>query len=92
MAGTHVSRCVASDHGSRDTRTDPAVTAASLAAEAAFLDERLSLLREAIAAVDARMDEVSTRLRRLRRPTPGGQAPSGGEDDTGLDHSATDRL
>ena len=87
--GTHVSRCVASDHCSRDTRTDPAVATASLAAEAALLEERLSLLREAIAAVDARIDAVSTRLRRLRHPTPGppdGQAPS-----AGLNHSATDR-
>jgi hypothetical protein len=94
MAGTHVSRCAASDHCSRDARTDPAVTTASLAAEAALLEERLSLLREAIDAVDARIHAVSTRLRRLQPPVPGppeGQAPSGGGVDAGLDRSATGR-
>ncbi|RPF30473.1 hypothetical protein EDD92_0248 [Streptomyces sp. TLI_185] len=94
MAGTHVSRCVASDHWARDARTDPAVATASLAAEAALLEERLSVLREAIDAVDARINAVSTRLRRLRRPVPGppdGQVPAGGGGDAGLDHSVTGR-
>lgn len=61
---------------STDRQTDPATTTASLAAEAALLEGRLSLLREAIDTVDARIDAVSETLRRLQRPMTG---PTGGE-------------
>ncbi|MEU9336576.1 hypothetical protein AB0D49_25980 [Streptomyces sp. NPDC048290] len=47
---------------STDRQTDPVAVSASLAAEAALLEGRLSLLREAIEAVDARIDAVSEAL------------------------------
>lgn len=61
---------------STDRQTDPAAATASLAAEAALLEGRLSLLREAIDSVDARIDAVSETLRRLQRPATG---PTDGE-------------
>ncbi|MFJ8357235.1 hypothetical protein [Streptomyces sp. NPDC093984] len=79
---------------STDRQTDPAVATASLAAEAALLEGRLSLLREAIDAVDARIDAVSATLKRLRGSAAGpadGEARSGEGSDTGLDRSTTDR-
>ncbi|MDQ0790628.1 hypothetical protein QFZ63_001347 [Streptomyces sp. B3I7] len=71
---------------STDRQTDPAAATASLAAEAALLEGRLSLLREAINSVDARIDAVSETLRRLRRPVTGptdGAAPEGQESGAG---------
>ncbi|MEV5840368.1 hypothetical protein AB0M32_00195 [Streptomyces sp. NPDC051985] len=56
---------------STDRRTDPAAVTASLAAEAALLEGRMSVLREAIDSVDARIDAVSETLRRLRHPMTG---------------------
>ncbi|WP_432074582.1 hypothetical protein [Streptomyces wuyuanensis] len=44
----------------------PAVDALLLAAEAALLEGRLRMLREALDTVDARMEAVSDSLRRLR--------------------------
>ncbi|MFE0450107.1 hypothetical protein ACFW2D_02185 [Streptomyces sp. NPDC058914] len=73
--------------GSTDRQTDPAVAAASLAAEAVLLEGRLSLLREAIDTVDARIDAVSETLRRLRQSVgepADGEAP-GEASDTGLE-------
>ncbi|MGW4088130.1 hypothetical protein ACWEGS_34500 [Streptomyces sp. NPDC004822] len=64
---------------STDRQTDPAAVTASLAAEAALLEGRMSLLREAIHSVDARIDALSETLRRLRCPATGptdGEAPS----------------
>ncbi|MEU9355585.1 hypothetical protein AB0D65_32450 [Streptomyces griseoloalbus] len=79
---------------STDRQTDPAAATASLAAEAALLEGRLSLLREAIDSVDARIDAVSETLRRLRRPVTGptdGEAPEGQESGAGLDRSKRGR-
>ncbi|WP_406260494.1 hypothetical protein [Streptomyces nigra] len=56
---------------STDRQTDPAAVTASLAAEAALLEGRLSQLREAIHSVDARIDALSETLRRLQRPATG---------------------
>ncbi|MFI9542609.1 hypothetical protein ACIHAR_01250 [Streptomyces sp. NPDC052016] len=73
--------------GSTDRQTDPAAATASLAAEAVLLEGRLSLLREAIDTVDARIEAVSEALRRLQRSVgepAGGEAP-GEASDTGLD-------
>ncbi|MFH8702872.1 hypothetical protein [Streptomyces rubrogriseus] len=61
---------------STDRQIDPAAATTSLAAEAALLEGRLSLLREAIDSVDARIDAVSETLRRLQRPATG---PTDGE-------------
>lgn len=74
---------------STDRRNEAAATTASLAAEAALLQGRLSLLREAIDTVDARIDAVSETLRRLQRTAVG---PADGEaSGTGPDHPAPDR-
>ncbi|WP_333747742.1 hypothetical protein [Streptomyces sp. IBSBF 2394] len=77
---------------STDRQTDPA--AASLAAEAALLEGRLSLLREAIDSVDARIDAVSETLRRLQRPATEGKTPEAAEErksGTGPDRSQRGR-
>ncbi|MFJ8792458.1 hypothetical protein [Streptomyces sp. NPDC102462] len=79
---------------STDRQTEPAAVTASLATEAALLEGRLSLLREAIDTVDARIDAVSETLRRLQRSVAGpadGEPRSGEGDGSGLDHSATYR-
>ncbi|GGS99605.1 hypothetical protein [Streptomyces chromofuscus] len=79
---------------STDRRTDPAAAVASLAAEAALLEGRLSLLREAIDTVDARIDAVSKALRQLQHSVAvpaDGKARSDEASDTGLDHSTTRR-
>jgi hypothetical protein len=79
---------------STDRQTDPAAAIASLATEAALLEARLRLLREAIDTVDARIDAVSETLRKLRHSVTGpadGEARSGEASDTGLDHSTTCR-
>jgi hypothetical protein len=73
--------------GSTDRQTDPAAATASLAAEAARLEGRLSLLREAIDTVDARIEAVSEAIRRLQQSVvepADGKAP-GEASDTGLD-------
>lgn len=79
---------------STDRQTDPVAVTTSLAAEAALLEGRLSLFREAIETVDARIDAVSETLRRLQRsaagPT-GSAAPAGRESGIGLDHSTAGR-
>ncbi|MEU6707823.1 hypothetical protein [Streptomyces wuyuanensis] len=49
-----------------DQPPDPAASAVLLATEAALLEGRLRLLREALDTVDARMEAVSDTLRRLR--------------------------
>ena len=62
--------------------SDPAAAAAALAAEAALLEGRLSVLREAIETVDARIHAVSETLRRLRLSAAGSsdnEAPAGRE-------------
>ncbi|MFC8420387.1 hypothetical protein ACFUN7_05755 [Streptomyces sp. NPDC057236] len=46
---------------------DPVAAGVTLAAEAAVLEARLCVLREALGAVDARIEAVSDALRRLRR-------------------------
>ncbi|MGW7622826.1 hypothetical protein ACWGLG_44890 [Streptomyces antimycoticus] len=56
---------------STDRQTDPTAVSASLAAEAALLEGRLILLREAIDTVDARIDAVSEALRRLQHSVAG---------------------
>jgi hypothetical protein len=79
---------------STDRQTDPAAATASLAAEAALLEGRLRMLREAIDTVDARIDAVSETLKMLRCTVTGpadGVARSGKASDTGLDHSTTGR-
>lgn len=77
-----------------DRQADPAAATASLAAEAALLEGRLRLLREAIDTVDARIDAVSEALRHLHhsvaRPADGQKHP-GETDGTRLDRSRTDR-
>ncbi|TXS41790.1 hypothetical protein [Streptomyces sp. OR43] len=70
---------------STDRQTDPAATIASLAAEAALLQGRLIVLREAIDTVDARIDTVSKTLGRLLRPPTG---PTRGADNPGRTKSA----
>ncbi|MGW4549011.1 hypothetical protein ACWEN4_21965 [Streptomyces violaceorubidus] len=74
---------------STDRQTDPAAATASLAAEAALLEGRLTLLREAIDSVDARIDAVSETLRRLQRPVSGptDEAPERQDGGAGLDRS-----
>ncbi|MFF6815610.1 hypothetical protein ACFZAG_37940 [Streptomyces sp. NPDC012403] len=79
---------------STDRQTDPVAVTTSLAAEAALLEGRLSLLREAIETVDARIDAVSETLRRLHRSAAGptdSAAPAGRESGIGLDHSTKGR-
>jgi hypothetical protein len=49
-----------------DGHSDPAATGVSLAAEAALLEGRLRMLREAIDTVDARIATISDALRQLR--------------------------
>ncbi|MFD8565512.1 hypothetical protein [Streptomyces sp. NPDC059639] len=76
-------------HRSTDRRTDVMATTVSLAAEAALLEGRLSLLREAIDTVDARIDAVSESLRRLQRPAP--RPAGGGAGGNGPDRSTPSR-
>ncbi|GHA54551.1 MULTISPECIES: hypothetical protein [Streptomyces] len=75
---------------STDRQADPAAATASLAAEAALLEGRLRLLREAIDTVDARIDVVSEALRQLQHavalPAEGRKHP-GETDGARLDHS-----
>ncbi|MFI6876152.1 hypothetical protein ACIBL6_22255 [Streptomyces sp. NPDC050400] len=52
-------------------RTDTAAVTVSLAAEAAVLEGRLSVLREAIDEVDAQIRAVSEKIRRLPRSVAG---------------------
>ncbi|MEU9317240.1 hypothetical protein [Streptomyces sp. NPDC048295] len=66
-----------------DRPTDPAAVTVSLAAEAAVLEGRLGVLREAIDEVDARISAVSERIRRL----PGSVA-AGGEGETAADEGS----
>ncbi|MGX1254662.1 hypothetical protein RKD48_007173 [Streptomyces ambofaciens] len=54
----------------------------------------MSLLREAIESVDARIDAVSETLRRLQRPATGptdGETPEERASDTGPDRSQRGR-
>ncbi|MFJ3671164.1 hypothetical protein ACIPSE_32355 [Streptomyces sp. NPDC090106] len=70
---------------SADCRTDPAAVTVSLAAEAAVLEGRLGVLREAIHEVDAQIHAVSERIGRLLRPGAGpgqGEAADEGDDST----------
>ncbi|MGW2458014.1 hypothetical protein ACWC4J_18775 [Streptomyces sp. NPDC001356] len=80
---------------STDRQADPAAATASLAAEAALLEGRLRLLREAIDTVDARIDTVSEALRQLQhsvaQPADGRKHPGGETDGTRLDHSRSGR-
>lgn len=50
-----------------DLYSDPAAVSVSLSAETALLEARLRMLREAITAVDTRIDAVSESLRRMQR-------------------------
>ncbi|MDI5911738.1 MULTISPECIES: hypothetical protein [Streptomyces] len=75
-----------------DRQANPAAATASLAAEAALLEGRLSQLREAIHTVDSRIESISETLRRLRHTASGaddGAHRSGDTDDAGPGHSAT---
>ncbi|MFG2944836.1 hypothetical protein [Streptomyces adustus] len=79
---------------STDRQTDPSAVSASLAAEAALLEGRLSLLREAIDTVDARIDAVSEALSRLQHSVtgPADRKPRSGEaGDTGTGRPKTKR-
>ncbi|WP_037868983.1 hypothetical protein [Streptomyces sp. NRRL S-813] len=79
---------------STDRQADPATATASLVAEAALLEGRLRLLREAINTVDARIEAVSETLRQLQHSGAGpaeGREHPGEAGDTRLDHSATGR-
>lgn len=79
---------------SADRRTDPAAVAVSLAAQAALLEGRLGVLREAIDEVDAQIHAVSEKIRRLPRSVAGSgdtEAPADVGSDTGLAPSPTGR-
>jgi hypothetical protein len=79
---------------STDRQSDPAAATATLAAEAALLEGRLSLLREAIETVDARIHATSETLRRLQLSvagSPDNEAPAGREGGARLDHSTPGR-
>ncbi|MGW0084334.1 hypothetical protein [Streptomyces sp. NPDC003393] len=79
---------------STDRHADPSATTASLAAEAALLEGRVRLLREAINAVDARIEAVSETLRQLQRSGAGTadeRKHPGEAGATRLGHSATGR-
>jgi hypothetical protein len=79
---------------SSDCRTDPAAVTVSLAAEAAVLEGRLSVLREAINEVDAQIRAVSERIRRLPRSMAecgDSEAPADERIDTGPTSSPRDR-
>ncbi|MEU1232279.1 hypothetical protein [Streptomyces sp. NPDC005828] len=79
---------------SADRPTDPAAVTVSLAAEAAVLEGRLGMLREAIDEVDAQIHAVSERIRRLPRSLAAGgdgESPSGEGSGTGLTPSPTGR-
>jgi hypothetical protein len=79
---------------STDRQTDPTAVSASLAAEAALLEGRLILLREAIDTVDARIDAVSEALRRLQHSVAGpadGKPRSGEAGDSGPGRSKVNR-
>ncbi|MFF7716239.1 hypothetical protein [Streptomyces sp. NPDC007988] len=52
-----------------DQPPDPAASVVLLATEAALLEARLGMLREALDTVDARIEAVSDTLRRLRHAT-----------------------
>ncbi|MFG3305151.1 hypothetical protein [Streptomyces wuyuanensis] len=79
-----------------DQPPDPAASAVLLATEAALLEGRLRLLREALDTVDARMEAVSDTLRRLRHAASATHAAdranrggaSGGGDTVPLPHDA----
>ncbi|WP_229377988.1 hypothetical protein [Streptomyces sp. VRA16 Mangrove soil] len=80
---------------SADRPTDPAAVTVSLAAEAAVLEGRLGVLREAIDAVDAQISAVSERIRRLPGSVPTGGEGAAASDEgsgTGLTPSPTGRL
>ncbi|MFD5632069.1 hypothetical protein [Streptomyces sp. NPDC127072] len=53
-----------------DHDDDPAGATVFLAAEAAVLTERVRMLREQLADVDARIKETAEKLRRLQSPHP----------------------
>lgn len=63
-----------------DRHSDLATASVSLATEAALLDARLRMLREAIDTVDAHIEAVSDALRLLRR-TPSASARAADNED-----------
>jgi hypothetical protein len=79
-----------------DQPPDPAAAALLLATEAALLEGRLRMLRDALDTVDARMEAVSDTLRRLRSAASATHAAdrvnrrgtSGGGDSVPLPHDA----
>ncbi|WP_328843228.1 hypothetical protein [Streptomyces sp. NBC_00258] len=79
---------------SAERRTDPAAVTVSLAAEAAVLEGRLGVLREAIDEVDTQIHAVSEKIRRLARSVAGSgdtEAPADEGSDTGLAPARTGR-
>ncbi|MFD8194617.1 hypothetical protein [Streptomyces wuyuanensis] len=79
-----------------DQPPDPAAAALLLATEAALLEGRLRMLRDALDTVDARMEAVSDTLRRLRSAASATHAAdrvnrrgtAGGGDSVPLPHDA----
>ncbi|MFF4833956.1 hypothetical protein [Streptomyces sp. NPDC001315] len=71
---------------------DTAAATVSLAAEAAVLEARVHMLRETIDTVDARIQETSEKLRRLRLSLSSPTADKGAETDApaGVDGVASD--
>ncbi|MER8047297.1 hypothetical protein [Streptomyces sp. NPDC094032] len=77
-----------------DRPADPAAVTVSLAAEAAVLEGRIGILREAIDEVDAQIHAVCDRIRRLERPMAAsgdGESPPGEGSGTGLTSSPAGR-
>jgi len=67
-----------------DRRTGPADATVLLAAEAAVLEGRLEVLREAIDEVNARIQSVSEKIRRLPAAGDHEASPAAEESATGL--------
>lgn len=73
-----------------DPGSDHAAIGATLAAEAALLEAHERVLREAIDAVDARIEAVSAALRHLRRSAAFAEAQKRADPGDGLRHSVAD--
>ncbi|MDQ0760325.1 hypothetical protein [Streptomyces canus] len=73
-----------------DPRSDRAAIGATLAAEAALLEAHERLLREALDAVDARIEAASAALRHLRRSAASAEAQKRADPGDGLRHGVAD--
>ncbi|RPK32205.1 hypothetical protein [Streptomyces sp. ADI93-02] len=71
-----------------DPHPDLAAASVSLAAEAALLEGRLTMLHETLASVDARINALTDTLRQIRASSPQNPNPTARDSPT-ADHTLT---